>query len=80
MGRSGDVLNFGAAKLGPDVVAQAVKEVPGLSPVFQMIARFDGAADQLLVRVEREGHAGGDAALAGWPSICAPAPKSSKLS
>jgi phenylacetate-CoA ligase len=65
MGRSDDVLNFGAAKLGPGVVAQALKEVPGLSPVFQMIARFDGAADQLVVRVERDGPPGGDAALAG---------------
>jgi phenylacetate-CoA ligase len=62
LGRSDDVLNFGAAKLGPDVVAQAVKETPGLSPVFQMIARFDGVADQLLVRVEREGSATDDAA------------------
>uniref|UniRef100_Q07JQ3 long-chain-fatty-acyl-CoA reductase n=1 Tax=Rhodopseudomonas palustris (strain BisA53) TaxID=316055 RepID=Q07JQ3_RHOP5 len=63
MGRSDDVLNFGAAKLGPDVVAEALKEVPGLSPVFQMIARFDGVADQLLVRVEREASASDDAAL-----------------
>jgi len=63
MGRSDDVLNFGAAKLGPDVVAEALKEVPGLSPVFQMIARFDGVADQLLVRVEREASATDAAAL-----------------
>jgi phenylacetate-CoA ligase len=65
MGRSDDVLNFGgAAKLGPEVVAQAVKETTGLSPVFQMIARFDGVADQLLVRAEREGPSDDDAALA----------------
>jgi phenylacetate-coenzyme A ligase PaaK-like adenylate-forming protein len=63
MGRSDDVLNFGAAKLGPDVVAEALKEVPGLSPVFQMIARFDGVADQLIVRVEREASAADAAAL-----------------
>lgn len=63
MGRSDDVLNFGAAKLGPDVVAQALKEVPGLSPVFQMIARFDGVADQLVVRVERDPAAQDEAAL-----------------
>ncbi|MGO3932495.1 AMP-binding protein [Rhodopseudomonas pseudopalustris] len=63
MGRSDDVLNFGAAKLGPDVVAQALKEVPGLSPVFQMIARFDGVADQLVVRVERDPAAQDEAVL-----------------
>ncbi len=52
LGRSDDVLIIGGGNLHPEVVAEAVYEVDGLSNHFQLIAEILDKKDRLRVKVE----------------------------
>ncbi len=52
MGRSDDVLIIGGGNIHPEVVAEAVYKVEGLSNHFQLIAEILDKKDRLRVKVE----------------------------
>ncbi len=52
LGRCDDVLRIGAMSIYPPMISEALSQVEGLSPLFQMIAEYDGVKEKLTIKIE----------------------------